>query len=235
MQGLEVAQHLLVRDLDGDDLHVPLLLWWAVEQHAADNLEDTLARFTSPAAWRSGMTRSAILVRLVRRLAALKNAAGDAACARLIASSPSREARRPLLLALDEAMSERRASDTVAGLARSAGRAGGSKPHGPHTGPPGRATGSHAAVERARVIAADIHAGPADRLAMLELLGEPGTVRPWRCYSIWQCMKIDFRWWSGRVPLPRWASLMIHRSPRRCSPFTLRVTVPGEPWCGSCS
>ena len=70
-------------------LTFPLLLWWAVERHALVDLEDTLARFTSPAAWRSAMVRSTILGRLVRRLAAEKNAAGDAACARVIASAPS--------------------------------------------------------------------------------------------------------------------------------------------------
>ena len=32
--GLDVAHRLLLRDLDGDDPHLPLLLWWAVEQHA---------------------------------------------------------------------------------------------------------------------------------------------------------------------------------------------------------
>ena len=55
----------------------------------SSNLEDTLARFTAPAAWRSAMIRSTILERLVRRLAAEKNAAGDAACARVLASAPS--------------------------------------------------------------------------------------------------------------------------------------------------
>ena len=117
-RGLEVAQRLLVRDLDGDDPHIPLLLWWAVEQHALVDLEDTLARFTSPAAWRSAMVRSTILGRLVRRLAAEKNAAGDSACARVIASAPSDEARRPLLVALDEAMRERRADTLAPSLAQ---------------------------------------------------------------------------------------------------------------------
>ena len=58
------------------------------------NLEDTLARFTSPAAWRSAMIRSTILERLVRRLAAEKNAVGDSACARVIASAPSDQMAR---------------------------------------------------------------------------------------------------------------------------------------------
>ena len=52
--GLDVAHRLLARDLDGDDPHIPLLLWWAVEQHAIAGREHALALFTSPAAWRSG-------------------------------------------------------------------------------------------------------------------------------------------------------------------------------------
>ena len=97
-----------MRDLDGDDPHIPLLLWWAVERHSLVNLEDTLARFTSPAAWHSSMVRSTVLERLVRRLAAENNSVGDAGSARVLASAPSAEARRPLLVALDQAMSERR-------------------------------------------------------------------------------------------------------------------------------
>ena len=116
--GLEVAERLLLRDLDRDDPHIPLLLWWAVERHAFFNLEDTLARFTSPEAWRSGMVQSTVLGRLVRRLAAEKNVAGDAGCARVLRSAPSVEARRPLLLALDHALSQRHGETIAPQLAK---------------------------------------------------------------------------------------------------------------------
>ena len=39
--GLDVAAAPAARDLDGDDPHLPLLLWWAVEHHALVDLEDT--------------------------------------------------------------------------------------------------------------------------------------------------------------------------------------------------
>ena len=71
--GLDIAGRLLARDQDASDPHVPLLLWWAVEAHALADLEDTLRRFTAPEAWQSAMCRSAILVRLIRRFAALKS------------------------------------------------------------------------------------------------------------------------------------------------------------------
>ena len=46
--GLDMAHRLLMRDLDGNDPHLPLLLWWAVETHAIADLDDTLGRFTAP-------------------------------------------------------------------------------------------------------------------------------------------------------------------------------------------
>ena len=66
------SKRLLAREEDASDPHVPLLLWWAVEAHALADLEDTLRRFTAPEAWQSGLCRSVILVRLVRRLAAVQ-------------------------------------------------------------------------------------------------------------------------------------------------------------------
>ena len=113
--GLDVAHRLLLRDQDGDDPHLPLLLWWAVEQHAIAGREHALALFTAPEAWRSGMIRSTIQGRLLRRYALEAGPAGEEACARLLASAPTAEARRPLLAALDEAMRGRGTVDGRAG------------------------------------------------------------------------------------------------------------------------
>ena len=111
--GLEIAYRILARDLDGDDPHLPLLLWWAVERGAETCKEQALTLFASPAAWRSRMIRAAILGRLMRRYALTEDARGDDACARLLASAPTDDARRPLLVALDEAMRGRK-PETVA-------------------------------------------------------------------------------------------------------------------------
>src|SRR5262249_21166727 len=67
--GLDVAHRLLARDRDGDDPHLPLLLWWAVERHAIAGREHAIALFTAPDAWRSTMIRTTIQGRLVRRYA----------------------------------------------------------------------------------------------------------------------------------------------------------------------
>jgi putative membrane-bound dehydrogenase-like protein len=172
VSGLDLAFRLLSRDLDTNDPHLPLLLWWTVEHHAASAAEHALGLFATPAAWRSAMIRSAILPRLVRRYALEGSDPGDAACVRLLASASTDAFRKPLLLALDEALGARtpgtaapalsKAIDTWAEqnraemiLTRLAARMG--------SGP---------ARHRVRTIAADRSAPEADRRAVLEILGE---------------------------------------------------------------
>jgi putative membrane-bound dehydrogenase-like protein len=170
--GLDIAGGLLARDLDGSDPHLPLLLWWLVEAHAVADLEDTLARFTAPASWKSAMVRSVIAGRLMQRLAAEKNVQGDKACARLIESAPSDEIRRGLLVALEEALRPRR-PDTVGArlvdlIVQLADR---SQSDATLTKLAAR-VGNVPAGKRARAIAGDRRAPERDRTAMLELLGE---------------------------------------------------------------
>jgi putative heme-binding domain-containing protein len=170
--GLDVARILLERDQDASDPHVPLLIWWAVEVHALADVEDTLTRFSAPWSWESGMCRSVILVRLVRRLAALKNRVGDSACARLLASAPSADRRRPLLGALDEAMRGREAGTVAPELARSILEL--AKGHIEDITLVRLASRLKfpLALERARTIVKDAQARETDRVAMIDLLGE---------------------------------------------------------------
>ena len=169
---LEVAYQLSIRDLDREDAHIPLLLWWAVEQHAVVDVADTVARFTTAAAWGSGMVRSTISGRLVRRLIAAKNTEADAACAQLIASAPSEKARQPLLAALDLALSERRGDAVAPSLARLVVDLADHAPGDATLTRLAARTGHHAALERARATAANSQAAAGDRLTMIDFLGE---------------------------------------------------------------
>ncbi len=170
--GLDVVERLLARDLDGSDLDLPILLWWAVEAHALINLIDTVARFTAPAALQSQLSRSAILPRLVHRLAAVRSFASDLACARLLSSAPSTDLRRPLDSALDDAMRGRVATSVAPGLQRMIVKLA---DHDPPdlilTRLAGR-VGNQAALDRARAIACDRREADRDRQAMLDFLGE---------------------------------------------------------------
>ncbi len=151
---------------------LPLLLWWAVEQHAIAGREHALALFTAPDAWRSGMIRSTILGRLVRRYALEPGAAGEEACARLLASAPSEEARRPLLAELDEAMRGRGLVAVAPGLERAIVDRADRDPRDVTLTRLAARLGDRPAVERARAVAADHRSPGPDRLAMLDLLGD---------------------------------------------------------------
>src|SRR5262249_33851477 len=172
--GLDLAFRLLCRDLDGDDPHLPLLLWWAVEQHAITARDHTLALFRSPEAWRSSLIRSTTLGRLVRRYALEASAAGDAACARLLALVPSddHDARRTLLAALDEAMRGRLAGPARPAPARTAVHLADCDPTDVTLPRLAARLGNRPARDRARAVVDDHRAPEPDRLAMLDLLGE---------------------------------------------------------------
>lgn len=170
--GLDIAHSLLARDQDASDPHLPLLFWWAVEAHALTDVEDTLTRFTAPEMWQSEMCRSVILVRLVRRFAALKSLIGDSACARLLASAPSADLRRPLLTALDEALRGREAGTVAPELARSIFELAAREVADVTLIRLVARLASPVALERARAIAKGTHEREPDRAAMLELLGE---------------------------------------------------------------
>jgi putative membrane-bound dehydrogenase-like protein len=103
---LPIVRRLLERNLDSTDPHIPLLLWWAVEEHAIDARADILKAFATTAAWQQPLVREVILERLMRRYAAEGGEAGYSACARLLAVAPLAQRER-LLAALDQGAQDR--------------------------------------------------------------------------------------------------------------------------------
>jgi putative membrane-bound dehydrogenase-like protein len=112
--GLPIVRAIALRNLDGKDQHIPLLLWWAVERHAIDARDEVLATFKSAEVWRSPLAKDAILGRLTRRYAAEGTTDGMNACATLLAAAPSDADKRELLASLDQGLSERSVKDATA-------------------------------------------------------------------------------------------------------------------------
>lgn len=69
-EGLPIALELAGRDLDRHDQHIPLLLWWAIEQHALTAPQPLVEFFTSPAGRESATAKTFLAPRLLRRYAA---------------------------------------------------------------------------------------------------------------------------------------------------------------------
>jgi putative membrane-bound dehydrogenase-like protein len=105
---LPIIQSILIRNEDRGDAHIPLLVWWAVEQHAISSLDQVVDLFASPKAWEASFTRDVILGRLIRRYAAEGTQAASGACLRLLASAPSSSARNQQLEAFYQGLRERR-------------------------------------------------------------------------------------------------------------------------------
>lgn len=82
---MPIVAALLRHDEDVNDAHVPLLLWWAIEDKAISDTSLILRLFESSEVWRLPIARRFIVGRLARRLAAEGTAAGYAACARFLA------------------------------------------------------------------------------------------------------------------------------------------------------
>jgi putative membrane-bound dehydrogenase-like protein len=209
--GLPIVRILLERNLDGRDPHLPLLLWWAVEQHALSAREQVLEAFGTAEAWRQPLVRDAILDRLMRRYAAEGGAAGHAACARLLAAVPVAKRER-MLAALEQGLQDRPASPADNSGTLFSGHAVVQKPPpsrtspGEETLPPALAKqldalwakdttdvtlirlcarlGRPAAHDRAVALATNPKVAPATRLALLQVLGDvgrPACVPPLLC------------------------------------------------------
>ncbi|MFO1449826.1 MAG: PVC-type heme-binding CxxCH protein [Opitutaceae bacterium] len=69
-QTLAVVRALLTHPEDASDLHLPLLLWWALEAKADTGREELLALVRDPAVWQSPVLRDTLAERIGRRYTA---------------------------------------------------------------------------------------------------------------------------------------------------------------------
>jgi putative membrane-bound dehydrogenase-like protein len=111
--GLPILKRLLVRNLDDADPQIPLLLWWAVEQHAIHAAQELTAFFAADSTVKVPLVRTVILPRLARRFVAEGTPTTDEAARDLLAAA-ARE-RSPdllikLLLAVEQGMPQRPAA-----------------------------------------------------------------------------------------------------------------------------
>ena len=83
------------------DPYIPLLCWWAVEQHAVAATQAVLDQFATADAWDRPIIRDVLLGRLIRRFVAEGSGAGFAASLTLLESAPDPNRRREMLGELD--------------------------------------------------------------------------------------------------------------------------------------
>lgn len=101
---LPIVDRLLGRSEDLSDLHIPLLLWWAIEDKVISDREQVLNLVATHEAWNRPIVRTIIVERLARRYLGEGKPADFAACARLLALAPGAGERERLFRAMEQQM-----------------------------------------------------------------------------------------------------------------------------------
>lgn len=111
-EGLPLVAALIRHDADADDIHLPLLLWWAIEANCGRDRAAVVALFRDSSLWRQRLVEETILPRLVKRFAMAGTQTDLLACAELFRLAPDRKHSDILLKGFEEAFK----AGTIVGL-----------------------------------------------------------------------------------------------------------------------
>ena len=171
---LAVVREMLRRDLDAADPFIPMLLWWAIEDKAISDRDLAVGLLDSPEAWRAPIVSRFIVERLARRYV---DEGGDAdlnACARLLAAAPGRAETDLLLRGIDKALEGRRLEQAPEALEKQLTGLRSQRRRDLTLLRLAVRMGGADAYEQAINRAGDDKAPEADRIALIDLLGQVG-------------------------------------------------------------
>src|SRR5262249_13172624 len=120
-----IVGDLLTHDEDADDIHLPLLLWWAIESRCENDRDAVLALFSDVSLWTRPVVARHILPRLMQRFAATWHRKDLLLCAQLLKLSPGKESTARLMQGFEEAFKGRSLGGIPEELARALEEAGG--------------------------------------------------------------------------------------------------------------
>jgi putative membrane-bound dehydrogenase-like protein len=86
---LPIVQNLLTHSADADDLHIPLLLWWAIQSKAGEHRELVVNLFRDPEIWSRPLVEQHLLDKVIRRYALAGSRQDLLTCAELLTLAPS--------------------------------------------------------------------------------------------------------------------------------------------------
>ena len=111
-EGLAIVAAILRRGTDAADVHIPLLLWWAIEAKAElpAGRQMILQYFDDASFWHLPIVEQVVAERIVQRYAMAGGDENLASRARLLRSAPDAKAKGILLAGLEKAFAGRAAS-----------------------------------------------------------------------------------------------------------------------------
>ncbi|GMW01344.1 MAG: hypothetical protein AMXMBFR84_24810 [Candidatus Hydrogenedentota bacterium] len=107
LPGSEIVRALIGRDAGTGDLHIPLLLWWAVESQAIESADRWVAWAVKASGEAGNAQTQFLLPKLVRRFAADGTEKGDWACSQLVAAGDRAAPSETILAAIDDGLQDR--------------------------------------------------------------------------------------------------------------------------------
>lgn len=163
---MPIVRGLLHHDEDANDIHIPLLLWWAIEAHCDKNRGAVLDMLADSPLWRTRLMEETILPRLIKRFAMAGAQKDLRTCVALFRLAPDRKHGLILLKGFEEAYKGRSAIGLPAELIEEVAKlGGGSVAFGVRQGRPD-------AIAKALAIVADAKAPLAQRIELIDILGE---------------------------------------------------------------
>ncbi len=124
-EGLPIVQGLLQHDEDAGDIHVPLLLWWAIESHCAKDRDKVVDLFRESSLWRTKLAEGTILPRVMKRFAMAGTQKDFQACLDLFRLAPEKKHGQILLKGFEEAFKGRSSAGLPAALLEEIAKLGG--------------------------------------------------------------------------------------------------------------
>lgn len=165
-EALAIIRPMLAHDADAADIHIPLLLWWAIEDKAGTDREAVVALLDDPALWKHPLVGNHLLERLMRRYASAGTQKDLLACAALLERAPDATVAKLLLAGFEKAFEGRSLAglpdELVAAIAKVGGGSLALRLR----------QGDSAALDETLKIVADEKAPRADRLKYIQVLAE---------------------------------------------------------------
>ena len=163
-QAMQLVRRMLARDEDASDVHIPLLLWWAVEDKSVSHRDQVVTAFTSAEIWHERLARQTVLPRLARRYAAQPRPENQQALVKLLGAAPGAAERDVLLSGIKEGFVGLPLRELTPPLATALAASGDPELR--------LRLGDADAHERALRFVADESADPQQRIRFIELLGQ---------------------------------------------------------------
>jgi putative membrane-bound dehydrogenase-like protein len=165
-QAMPIVLALLARSEDISDVHIPLLLWWAIEPKCTSNRDEIVELFEDAAVWNLPIVQSHIEERLMRRFAAAGSQADLTACARLLQLAPGEGHIKQLMAGFEKAYAGRALAGLPDELAEALAR------HAGKSVVLGLRQGNAEAIAEAINVIGNDKADKSDQLQYIQLFGE---------------------------------------------------------------